>query len=154
MWWIVDSLDAVHMGARCNTQARYHQIVDRHDQVPFLQEDWVRPEWTFKTQGLWGDWHCCPLLVMSWCLVRFGLDRLHRSANIHSCGDLIQQVNRAWRDCVGSTLEWAALDMMVRVGTPDSVRYLLNHNKLKYSLQCETTLRASWSRTSYFFQNI
>jgi hypothetical protein len=24
----------------------------------------------------------------------------------------LQQVNHAWRDCVGNTLEWAALDMV------------------------------------------
>ena len=45
----------------------------------------------------------------------------------------LQQVNRAWRDCVGNTLEWAALDM-VRVDTPGSVRYLLIHNKVQPSL--------------------
>ena len=60
------------------------------------------------------DWHCCPRLVMSWCLVRFGLGYI-KVRIFHSCGDFSK-----WRDCVGNALEWVALDM-VRVDTPGSV---------------------------------
>ena len=43
-------------------------------------------------------------------------------------------MNRAWRDCVGGTLEWAALDM-VRVDTPGLHQYLLELAERCPSLQ-------------------
>lgn len=53
--------------------------------------------------------------------------RFHQIVNISLLWRL-RQVSRAWREGVGTTLEWVALDM-VRVDTPGYVRYLVEHHE-------------------------
>ena len=50
---------------------------------------------------------------------------LHQKVNM-SLLWRFRRVNRAWRDGVAMTLEWAALEM-VRVDTPGFIRYLEDH---------------------------
>ena len=59
--------------------------------------------------------------------------RLHRRLNISLLWRL-RRVNRAWREGVGATREWAALDM-VRVDAPSLVRYLVEHCERRPSLR-------------------
>ena len=59
--------------------------------------------------------------------------RFHQSLNISLLWRL-RRVNRAWREGVGKTLEWATLDM-VPVDTPNFVWYLSKHHERRPSLQ-------------------
>lgn len=49
-------------------------------------------------------------------------------------------MNRAWREDLGTTQEWAALDM-VRIDTPSLIRYLVEHCEccplLRDRVKCE-----------------
>ena len=67
---------------------------------------------------------------------------LHRRVNISLLWRL-RKVNRAWKEKVGTTVEWAALEM-VRIDSPGLLQYLAIRHELRPSLRerVEDELRA------------
>ena len=58
---------------------------------------------------------------------------LHKRVNVSLLWRM-RRVNRAWRDRVGTTVEWTALEV-VRVDAPGYLRYLAEHGERRPSLQ-------------------
>jgi hypothetical protein len=67
---------------------------------------------------------------------------LHKRVNVSLLWRM-RRVSRAWRERVGTTVEWAALEV-VRVDAPGYLRYLAEHGERRPSLQerVETELEA------------
>ena len=67
---------------------------------------------------------------------------LHKKVNISLLWRL-RRVNRAWKKNVGTTVEWAALEM-VRIDSPGLLQYLAYRHELRPSLleRVEDELRA------------
>lgn len=59
--------------------------------------------------------------------------RLHQGVNISLLWRL-RRVNKAWREKVSTTVEWAALDM-VRVDTPGLLQFLADRGEHRPSLR-------------------